>query len=136
MAPRPTGKGCRTGSLLEHRTAASLRDVELTAGDFSQDHLLPPVSFRCPAYALQTLSDIFPRHQDAVALQDLLDDVVVILDRLGDRKITMLPSKLTLPEIDRRHPEKSKVSLCRLDEDNVTAEVWVFLVLAQPQLES
>src|SRR5207245_11696296 len=65
------------------------------------------------ANALDAGPHFLARHENPVAVEDLLDQVVVLLDRLGHRQVAVLRRADALPVGQRVQPEKLHVGLDR-----------------------
>jgi len=73
IAPRPA-----------RRTGAGSGDVEVALRNVAEEHVVGRLARLGAEQTLEALADLATRHEDAVALQDLTDQLVVRLDRLRD----------------------------------------------------
>src|SRR5262249_36283156 len=116
--------------------AVASGDVEVALRDFAQQDVVGRIARLAREQPLEAFPDLLARHLDAVALQDLPDQVVVCLDGLGHREVAVRAGAATGPEVERGHVEEHLIRLGGLDQDDVALEVRVVLVLAYAELEA
>src|SRR5262249_56048041 len=73
--------------------------------------------------------DLLAWHLNAVALEDLPDEVVVRLDGLGHGQVAVRAGAAARPQVERGHVEEHLIRLGGLNQDDVALEVRIVLVL-------
>src|SRR5438094_4863659 len=118
------------------RTRARLRDVKVALRDVAEEHVVGRLARLGTEQTLEALADLAARHEDPIALQDLPDQLVVGFDRLCDGEVPVCPGAAACPEVQGCHLEEREIGLTRLEQDDVTLEMRVVLILPDAELEA
>src|SRR5207247_10793083 len=85
---------------------------------------------------LEAVADVPAPHEDTIGLQDLPDQLVVGFDRLRGGEVPVCPGAPACPEVQGCHLEEREIGLTRLEQDDVTLEMRVVLILPDAELEA
>src|SRR5262245_53143230 len=89
-------------------------DVEVPLGDVAQEDVVGRLGRLGLEQALEPLAHLAASHEDAVALEDLPDELVVRLDGLRHRQVAVRAGAAARPEVERRHLEERQIRLAGL----------------------